>query len=362
MKILIGTVPKKIKGGVYATEAPFERVLNTQEGFDINIFHFGSRKETETIIRKICDRFIDLIKYIYYLIKFKPDIVHLNSAFTKKALIRDMFYVLISNVFNKTLFIKYHGSDAELLAKKSPFWKTASRICVDYSSGIGLLSSEEKANFVRAGFGEKNFFVVKNSIDCQRFSTAAAKKNTGIPQIFFISRFIPSKGLTDVIKAVGYVLDSGRNVELVCVGDGPEMPKAHRLVQDLGIQNSVKLEGFVPEEKTTPYYLNSSMLVFPTKHDEGFSMVIFQSVAAGLPIITTKIRGAADYLKEPDNCLWTEPDNPGELAEKIVYLLDHPEDVLKMTINNKKLAWQFAPEKVAEEYLDIYSQLLYQKN
>ena len=46
-------------------------------------------------------------------------------------------------------------------------------------------------------------------------------------------------------------------------------------------------------------------------------MVIFNAAAAGLPIITTRIRAAADYLKEPDNCLWVEPRSPDLLAGKI---------------------------------------------
>ena len=361
MNILIGTIPEKIKGGVYATESPFERALNEQAGLKISVFHFGSKKESEGVFQKICGRFIDIFKYVYYIIKIKPDIIHLNSAFVQRALLRDVWYVLISKLFSRCLFIKYHGSYADLLRQKSIFWKALSKICVNYSSGIGVLSSEERTNFVKAGFRQDRLFIVKNCIDCRRFS-AAAERNYILPKIFFISRFIPSKGLTDVIKAVRHVLDSGRKINLICVGDGPDMPKAVRLVQELDIQGSVMFEGFLPEELTTAYYLNSSMLVFPTTHNEGFSMVIFQSVAAGLPVVTTKIRAAADYLKEPDNCLWVEADNPEDVAEKIIYLLDNPEVCLKMTSNNRKLAEHFSPDKVVKEYVDIYKQLLRNNN
>jgi glycosyltransferase involved in cell wall biosynthesis len=100
------------------------------------------------------------------------------------------------------------------------------------------------------------------------------------------------------------------------------------------------------------------MLVFPTYHYEGFPMVIFNSVAAGVPIITTRIRAAADYLREPDNCLWVEPKNPAMLAEKIIYLLTHAEVRATMKRNNEKLAQAFTAEVVTREYMGIYEQLL----
>jgi glycosyltransferase involved in cell wall biosynthesis len=99
------------------------------------------------------------------------------------------------------------------------------------------------------------------------------------------------------------------------------------------------------------------MLVFPTYHYEGFPMVIFKSVAAGLPIITTRIRAAADYLSEPDNCLWVEPQNPHMLAEKIARLLDQTETRARMRRNNLELADEFTARAVAPEYLEIYNQL-----
>jgi glycosyltransferase involved in cell wall biosynthesis len=86
-------------------------------------------------------------------------------------------------------------------------------------------------------------------------------------------------------------------------------------------------------------------------------MVIFKSIAAGLPVITTRIRAAADYLREPDNCLWTEPRNPRMLADKIAHLLDRPDARALMRRRNLELARRFAAPSVAPEYLEIYNRL-----
>lgn len=87
-------------------------------------------------------------------------------------------------------------------------------------------------------------------------------------------------------------------------------------------------------------------------------MAVFQSVAAGLPIITTKIRASADYLKEPDNCLWVEPKNPEMLAQKIAYLLENPDISRQMSDNNKQLSKLFTQEIICKELELIFRTIL----
>jgi glycosyltransferase involved in cell wall biosynthesis len=86
-------------------------------------------------------------------------------------------------------------------------------------------------------------------------------------------------------------------------------------------------------------------------------MVLFQSVAAGLGIITTKIRAAADYLKEPDNCLWVEPKNPEMLADKIAFLLKNRDISRQMSNNNKALSKIFTEDIICQEFTEIYDNL-----
>jgi glycosyltransferase involved in cell wall biosynthesis len=87
-------------------------------------------------------------------------------------------------------------------------------------------------------------------------------------------------------------------------------------------------------------------------------MVIFNAAAAGLPIITTRIRAAADYLQEPLNCLWVEPRNPEMLAENVITLLDNSQLTASMSANNKELVERFSADVVTMEYLRAYEQIV----
>jgi glycosyltransferase involved in cell wall biosynthesis len=291
------------------------------------------------------------------------DVVHLNTSFDTRALLRDVVTLLyLRRSPRAKIFLKFHGSDAALLNTGNPLLRYLGGWLLARADGIGALSSEEKENFVRAGVDARRVFLIKNVV-----REALDQKSAGFaerlevdarcPVLLFIARFIPAKGLLDVVRACRIMRERGIEFVLLCVGDGEARAEAESLAAQENLQSRVRFCGYIPEERTGEFYANATMLVFPTYHYEGFPMVIFNSVAAGIPIITTRIRAAADYLREPDHCLWVEPKNPALLAEKIIHLLSHPAARETMRRNNRELAQQFTAEIVTREYIDIYERL-----
>jgi len=290
------------------------------------------------------------------------DLVHINTSFDNTALMRDAVIVPRLSGLGPKIFLKFHGSDARLLAARNPIWVNLRRRLLSKVDGIGVLSTEEQQNFLRAGVEQKTF-VVNNVVEknaqprhpefLRRWSLPGNR-----PLLLFIGRFVPTKGLLDVIAACGVLRDCGEQFFLLCLGDGPARSEAERLVAQLNLQTRVRFFGYIPEEQTAGFYANSDVLLFPTYHTEGFPMVIFNAAAAGLPIITTRIRAAADYLQEPENCLWVEPRRPDMLADRITELLKSPQLRLSMAGNNTKLAARFSAELVTAEYLKVYQQIM----
>ncbi len=90
----------------------------------------------------------------------------------------------------------------------------------------------------------------------------------------YIGRFIPSKRVIDIIRALAIVKRSGYKIKLLCVGDGPENNKIRQEVAKLDLTESIIFTGFIKEEETKIYYANADMLVFPSL-TEGFAMAIF---------------------------------------------------------------------------------------
>lgn len=357
------------QGGPAACEPPFVAALR-KTGVEVEeeTYVFDARGDAPTFLERM-KRVVKTARNLRRRLKTKYfDILHLNTSFDFRATLRDAMTLLLLRKTGSKIFLKFHGSDAELLSTNNPVRRLFGRFLLKRAHGIGLLSSEEKENFLRAGVEAKKIFVVKNAVEkkmpreVQPAFISNFKLKTETPKLLFISRFIPAKGLTDVIRACAILRERAFEFELICVGDGPARAEAEREVESNQLAAQVHFIGFIPEEETNDFYYGSTMLVFPTHHYEGFPMVIFHALAAGLPIITTRIRAAADYLSEPDNCLWTEPQNPQMLAEKMIYLLTHAEARKRMAENNPKLAERFSPETVAREYLEIYEKLIQAKD
>jgi len=361
MRVLVGMPEKGAWGGPNASEPP---IVNELRRLGLTVaeetYIFGSNDSPSLWIR--IKRVVRAARALERRVKTESfDIIHLNTYFDFRAVLRDLFTLVFVRPRNVKVFLKCHGSNATFLATRNVVLRVLSQQLLSRVDGVGLLSVEEKANFVAAGFAAPKFFIVKNAVEPERFVPDStfplpeAKADT--PLLLFCARLVREKGLLDVIRACKIVRDRGEKFLLMCLGDGPARAEAEAEAARLRLEQETHFCGYVPEERVAQFYVHSTIFVFPTYYQEGLPMVLLNSLAAGVPIITTRIRGAVDYLQEPRNCLWVEPRNPVMLAERIGYLLQHAELRARMIEHNRELAKGFSPGAAAGEVLDIYRQI-----
>lgn len=334
-----------------------------ETGVEVYEVLYGRRFKDEGFFKRTLNTFWTIWTIVSKIIIHNIDIIQINSALDTNGLIRDFLTVLVLKVTRIHIFIKFHGSDERLLNTDNGVLRSMYKILFRSVDLIGVLSSAEKENFIKCGVDRSKVRVVKNILResdyLNRVAPASIKQKTKDAKIIiFSARFIPEKGLFETLQACRILKEKGFEFLLICLGDGPIRYEAESLTAELKLSNNVTFTGQIPEEEARNYYASADVLVLPTYHYEGFPMSIFQSVASGLPIITTRIRGAADYLKEPDNCLWVQENNPTQLAEKIGYLFSNPLLASQMSKNNSQLARQFFPEQVVPEYIEIYKELM----
>jgi glycosyltransferase involved in cell wall biosynthesis len=87
-------------------------------------------------------------------------------------------------------------------------------------------------------------------------------------------------------------------------------------------------------------------------------MALFNSVAAGLAIITTRTRAAVDYLTSPENCLWVPPQNSNRVHDAMQTLLGEPSLVANMKQHNLLKGQEFSKEQVASELAAIINKAI----
>lgn len=287
------------------------------------------------------------------------DVVIIKTAHDWATLSRDVPLMLGLRLIAPIRIIQFHGSRPDgLLRRNRPLFRLTTRVLLASASGILVLSSEERRLW--AQFRPKTkILVVKNphlARDDER-----RPENTGGSRrlvVLFVGRLLLQKGVLDLVEAAGILArsPSGLSFEIVMAGEGPESGSILARSRELGIEDRVRLVGYVDSKALGGLYDQATLLVLPS-YSEGFPTVIAEAMAAGLPIVTTKIRGAADYLEEGINALFVSPGDSDQLAEALRRLLEDPGLCERMGKQNSEKVHMFAPDKVAIEYLDALTQI-----
>lgn len=361
LRVLIGIPGRGARAGGPALHLPMlvEDLRSGGAGLDVRAFAYGRWNEDESLPTKLLHQLVDLMRYPLVLARSAPDVVHLNTAFDRKAIVRDLCFALLTRAARRRLLLKWHGAETELLRQRGSLWRALSGILLACSHAIGVLSSDEQQALKRAGY-TKPIPIVKNGLDLRRYAVRCdIRPRLGLAAdaliLLFIARLIPTKGLADAVQAMASV--GSKSAHLVVVGDGPSRAGGEQRAEELGLCSRVHFVGAIPEDQARDYYCGSDILVLPTHHAEGFPMSIFQAVASGMCIVTTRIRAAADHLDDPENCLFVPPRDPSALAEALHRLLHDPVLRRRMGQSNRKLAERFDRRLVAEEFADLYRRI-----
>lgn len=349
-------------------EIALDELLGMQElGYAVGDFHYAAKEGYSSAISRlyiIVKNAFNLVRVAY---RFKPDIIYFNSRLEVLAGIRDFITILILKVFYwrkvKTV-IKSHGSDLTVINTSSFAIKSIVLPFLKKNVSAWLfLSQEEKAHIIQSGFlPAKRVFVAKNIVRTDQFKpTPEFRIKHSIAEktkiLLFVGRIIREKGIYEVLEAF-MKLYTEEPIILIVVGDGAEYENVRRIYIGPDENKRIIFTGFIPEQEVVSYYANSDMLVFPTYFPEGFPMALFNSVAAGLSIVTTAIRAASDHLTEPENCLWVKPQNSNSVADAISRILRSKVLESSMRANNLKKAKLFSRSQIAFELSNIFNQLV----
>jgi len=362
LRVLMGVPSPGATGGGPALHLPMLVEDLRAAGLDMRTFAFGRWAEGEGLLAKVVHQIVDLLRFPGLVHRNRPDCVHLNSSLDRRALVRDTVFVWWARALGCPVLVKWHGSELEFLGSDvAPVWRFLAQQLLRGANTICVLSSEEE-RALRTRPDAPASAVVCNGLDLRRYARAAdVRARLGVPStsplLLFVGRLLPAKGLLDVIEALP-AITARHDAHLVVLGDGPTRVAAEARSHTLGVAPRVHFQGRVPEDAALDFYCGCDVLVFPTYHAEGFPMVVFQSLAAGLGIVTTRARATADHLQEPEHALFVPPQDPGALATAVVRLLDDPKLLAAMRRNNRERAQRFDRVAVAARFVTLYNEMV----
>ena len=323
---------------------------------DLETFDYGRRTDSETTFDKLLGRTKDLIKLRAKISRFQPDIIHHNTAFDTRAIIRDAALMWVAKRYETPVLLKMHGSLDELFGKVSPPVERLRDAVISNADCIGVLSEIERRKFLNAwSFLGNRVRVVKNIIKPEFY--AVERHETEHPTVLFVSRFIRQKGIFDLLDAVPGVLRKFPTAQFVFIGSGSAAAEFDAKVRKQQLTSAVRRIDHLSNAETASFYSSAWALVFPTHFPEGMPMVVAEAMAAGVPIITTRTNFSRSYMSEGEHCLFVTGGDPASIEAQMIYLLEDRELSRRMSLNNRELAKSFRTEIVTREFLGIYKDL-----
>lgn len=237
------------------------------------------------------------------------------------------------------------------------------------------LSRDMTLGLKRLGVPGERIELVPNAVNHSRFSApankAALRAVYGIPAEAFVllcvARNHPQKDLPTLLHGFqkARLEPHGKHLHLVIVGRG--VPDLREAATALGLTGSITLLEIQPSPSCSglPEYPPQELVDLYRAADafvlssliEGFSSALLEAMAAGLPIVATRVPGIEDQIEDGKDGFLVPTRSPESLASAIARLVDQPTQRLTISkaVQSKSLGYSW--EKVASVYLRIYQEL-----
>ncbi|MBS7538480.1 glycosyltransferase family 4 protein [Ancylobacter lacus] len=226
------------------------------------------------------------------------------------------------------------------MALEKAVYARAQRFIV-LSRAFGSLLTE---NF---GVPEERVRVIPGGIDLARFditmSRQEARARLGWPQdrriIVAVRRLVRRMGLGNLVEAMADIVRRHPDVLLLIGGRGPMADELKASIERLGLEQHVRLLGFVSNDDLPLAYRAADMSVVPTVALEGFGLIAAESLAAGTPALVTPVGGLPEVVAALDPNLIFEGVDVRHLAERF-------DDILsgRIALPDEKACRRYAEE------------------
>lgn len=149
--------------------------------------------------------------------------------------------------------------------------------------------------------------------------------------ICYIGAFSREKGIIQFVKSLPLIMGQ-RKVKVQIVGDGVLNNAVKKYISACGLGNLVHFKRPV-EYSRMPQVLNTIKLLVVPSYSEGLPNIIIEAMACGTVVLANPVGGIPDIIKQGENGFLLRSNNPKEIAQKIIELIDRPKLLEKVSNN-----------------------------
>lgn len=294
-----------------------------------------------------------------FLRESKIDIVHTHDFYT------NVFGMAASSFAGVEVRI---ASKRETGGMRSRGQEFIEKIAFGRADAIVVNSAAVREHLVTRGFRSEKIKLINNGIDLDRFAertrdTTSVRTNFGLPVDENI-RFVTTvanlrhsvKNIPMLLRTAKQVFEQRPDTHFVIAGEGEMESELKDQAKMLGVADNVH---FIGRCDDVPALLSVSHVCTLTSTAEGFSNSIIEYMAAGKPVVATRVGGAAEAIIDGSTGYLVTSDDDQAMAERLIDLIDDDKKAAFFGANGKGIAQEkFSQETRLKTTIELYDSLL----
>lgn len=240
--------------------------------------------------------------------------------------------------------------------------------CLDpLADRITVVSEAVKTDMKKKGVSSDKISVIYNGVDLQGFKKlfdrmAFCRENgliLDVPAVVYLGWLRPEKGVAFFLGAAKQILKNGRKAQFWIIGDGPLRPELEVQAEDLGISSAVRFWG---SRADIAKILSLAHVCVQPSITEGFSNTIIEAMAAGLPVVASRVGGNPEAIVDKETGFLVPAGDVSAMADKVQVLLQDDELRRRFGENARhRVEEKFDIRSICRQYRSVYEELLNKK-
>lgn len=311
------------------------KVIN--ERFDCHYINLTTAKTLQDIgkggVKKLWRFFCLLLRIVKGLVRVKPQLVYVTPNSHGGAFYKDFVVVQLIKLMGYRVIVHYHNKG---VATRQNRWLDDKLYRLFFKNLKVILLAEALYGDVEKYVKREDVFVCPNGIPASLDKEPVAERKNEIPQLLFLANLLVDKGVLVLLDALKVLKEKGYSFVCHFVGGETAEIDAARFAEEVktrGLDQMALYLGKRYGEEKNEEYGNADIFVFPTYYyNECFPLVLLEAMERAVPCISTREGGVSAIIDDGVNGFIVEKRDANALADRMEFLLTHPEERLHMGI------------------------------
>jgi len=292
----------------------------------------------------------------------KYDIVHINSY----RQFQDMISLIILSFIKKPFVLTSHGyvlPEGEGKTYKKMYDFLFGKKLLKKSNRVIAFHEKNLKEYQIMGVKKENIRIIPNTIDIENLPKRGEfRKKIGLTNnekiLMYLGRINEEKGIGFLINAFSKIESS--DLHLVLAGpDFNFVDKAKEMIEELGLKDRTHFTGLLEKKEKMEAFTDADIVVYPSLHEAGISMVVLEAAAASKPIIISDCIGFAEEVTKNNAGIAIPVTDIEKFSAAIIQMNSNEEEAIQMGQRaNKIIKEKFSWEVAVKQHLEVYSEAM----